>query len=194
MNPKSSLTRLKFAALGVLSLVTCHLSPTTGLAQSSTPTQGIYINGVSNKVDVAGASYETDVLPAKTTNYFNLQGAQASQANTNLWPKVLVYDSTKPFNPSKIINIWQEFKAHIADDGNLFCQWAVSPDNAKWNTNAFTTQYSANGTAFVERYTNWDSGAILYVALNCAWTTNAADGTLPAKTNWFISGNGKPGL
>lgn len=153
--------------------------------------QGIYIDGSTSTVTVGGTNLIVGVCLPSTTNYFNLNGANGSQADTNAWPKLGFTLGRDEGSPSRILAIQTQFACGGTSAGQETLRFAGSVDGSHWQTNPcpLIWNITANGTTQVQTLTNFDTGGYPFFTLFSRENTNAASTAF--MTNNWISSAGK---
>jgi hypothetical protein len=125
-----------------------------------------YIN-TTNLVSVAGTNYSANAIIGVWTNNFNLSVTSGSQTSTNLWPAVCLQKQNNIFTPSRWVTHQLQFNALAANSSAIVWRFAGSTSGKNWQTNPcpLIITATANGTAFVQNFTNLDTGGCQYYSL-----------------------------
>lgn len=146
------------------------------------PSQGIYINGSTNAVPVAGGNSNACVVSAVTTNRFNLSNALNDSSNTNLWPSQPVAQFGIQ---SRYVTVGWSLKADASTSGSIPVRLAGSMDGTMWVTNQFFFGITTAGTAVQTGTTNLDIGSIPFLSIQTIENTNAT-ANVTNLALWFV--------
>ncbi len=172
-----------FSALMMCALLALSIGP----AVAYDPIQGLWIDGSTNRVTVAGISTNVGWVAPFTTNTYNLSTTARYQGNTNQWPAM-------PFGyygiDNRYLAIQTSFTSRDTNSAVVTLRYAGSTDNGgHWLSNYFVVNITANGTATVSTITNADLFAVPFICLQTIENTNTAS----ALTNFFFSATTKQG-
>lgn len=185
MNPKNNTSRdagfrrvknlLATAALSAAALM-LGSNVTFGASGQWTAAQGLYIDGQYDQIINAGGTAFTNNVLLPGTNYFNLNGVNGSQANTNQWPTLGFTVGRGEGTGSRIIALQDQFAPMAASGLDVFTiRYAGSVDGAHWQTNPCPVIWvqTAATTGLTGNITNVDTGGWPFLTVYSMENTNA---------------------
>jgi hypothetical protein len=128
-------------ALVILTSVFCILATFAKAASYITP-DASYIDGSTNTFNVAGTNQLVSVVPALSTNSFNLSITPRAQANTNLWPAMPLFDPrvSQPFN---LLTLSHQFSMMASNGATVVFRYA-GWNGTYWVSNVVAVSYNTN--------------------------------------------------
>lgn len=169
-------------------LMLALISAIAASAASLVSPQGEYIDGSTNTVTVAGTNAVVSYVPPQSTNFYLMPGQLVVNANTNLYPAILVENAN---NGQPLRNLSFQFIATGTNAAVATVRFAVSTDLSHWTSNYFWFTATMNGTGLaygtpVFVSTNCDTYAFPYLALQSIESPNGG------LTNIFLNPGLKP--
>lgn len=147
-----------------------------------------YIDGSTNTVVYGGPTTNiVSVVLPNSTNNFNLPGMAN---NTNAWPAIPL-PAANNIQPFSKLFLQGQFKTTVdGTNGYIKITLAASSDNVNWVSNYATVSIQGVIGGLANAGTNFDVGAIPFLAIQSIANTNTAS----AATNFVLTAAIKSGI